>query len=151
MIGTGLVRPFDSVGHAKYDAPGKSAMARFYEAKGYTVRPDPQGQYGVDLLVEGHGKRFFVEVEVRDHGWTRGLWPHPDLHVVGRKGKYAEYGLPVHVVSLRADLRAALVIHAQKSLTPDRLEACPKRPGQMVFAIPVREAFLIDIPEEYNA
>ena len=53
--------------HAIYDAEAKEAVRQFWVKLGYECIENPQ-EFGVDLLVEGKGKKFGCEVEVK-LGW----------------------------------------------------------------------------------
>ena len=68
------------------DAPAKEVATKFWIYLGYEYIENPD-DYGIDLLVNGKGKEFGCEVEVK-LGWHGPTFNFPTLHICSRKKKF---------------------------------------------------------------
>ena len=62
-----MLKYFVQEQHALHDAEAKKAAQEFWIKHGYNCIENPD-EYGVDLLVDGKGRKFGCEVETKT-GW----------------------------------------------------------------------------------
>ena len=78
-----MLKQFVEEQHALHDAEAKAIAQHFWIKLGYTCVENPD-QYGVDLLVEGKGRKFGCEVETKT-GWHGPRFEFPTLRIPFRK------------------------------------------------------------------
>ena len=74
--------------HAIHDAEAKEAVRQFWVNFGYDCIENPD-EFGVDLLVEGKGRKFSCEVETKT-GWHGSEFNYPTLRIPFRKQKFTD-------------------------------------------------------------
>ena len=98
--------------HAIHDAEAKEAVRQFWIKLGYACVENPD-QYGVDLLVEGKGRKFGCEVETKT-GWHGPEFKFPNLRIPFRKQKFTDDRVSFFV--LNSGRTHAAVVSRQKLL-----------------------------------
>ena len=83
-----MLKYFDKSQYALHDAHAKEVARQFWIKLGYDCIENPD-EYGVDLLVEGKGRKFGCEVEVKT-GWHGSKFTYPTLHIPFRKKKFTK-------------------------------------------------------------
>ena len=83
-----MLKQFVEEQHAIHDAEAKEAVRQFWIKLGYACVENPD-QYGVDLLVEGKGRKFGCEVETKA-GWHGPEFEFPTLRIPFRKQKFTD-------------------------------------------------------------
>ncbi len=72
--------------HQKYDVAARESAKGFWQRRGWRVTDNPD-EYGVDLIAEDGGKRFYIEVEVK-RAWHGVDFKYNTMHLPARKGKF---------------------------------------------------------------
>lgn len=70
----------------KYDQPAREKAKKFWFANGFLCK-DNEDEYGVDLVVEKNGRRFYCEVEVKTV-WHGQHFKYDSIHIPSRKSKF---------------------------------------------------------------
>ena len=83
-----MLEAFEEERWAQYDAPAKTVVTQFWQRLGYDC-VENHDEFGIDLLVQGRGKQFACEVEVKT-GWHGGEFHFPTLHIAMRKRKFMD-------------------------------------------------------------
>ena len=83
-----MLKQFVEEQHAIHDAEAKEAVRKFWVKHGYDCIENPD-DFGVDLLVEGKGRKFGCEVETKT-GWRGPEFEFPTLRIPFRKKKFAK-------------------------------------------------------------
>jgi hypothetical protein len=107
-----MLKQFVEEQHALHDAEAKAIAQHFWIKLGYTCVENPD-QYGVDLLVEGKGRKFGCEVETKT-GWHGPKFEFPNLRIPFRKKKFTEDRVTFFV--LNSGRTHAAVVSRQKLL-----------------------------------
>jgi hypothetical protein len=81
-----MYKTFNPKTFADYDEPAREQAKKFWSSHGYTCSDNPD-VYGVDLIVEKDGKRFFCEVEVKTV-WHGQDFKYDSIHIPIRKAKF---------------------------------------------------------------
>ena len=81
-----MLKQFEQEQWELFDAPAKEAATKFWIQLGYECVENPD-DYGSDLLVNGKGKEFGCEVEVK-LGWHGPTFTFQTLHIAMRKKKF---------------------------------------------------------------
>ena len=81
-----MLKQFGEEQHAIHDAKAKEAVRKFWVKHGYECIENPD-DFGVDLLVEGKGRKFGCEVETKT-GWHGPEFEFPTLRIPFRKQKF---------------------------------------------------------------
>ena len=81
-----MLKAFDQEQWALHDAPAKLAAIDFWCRLGYNCAENPD-EFGVDLLVDGKGKTFGCEVEIKTK-WHGSAFQFPTLRIAMRKRKF---------------------------------------------------------------
>ena len=98
--------------HALHDAEAKEAVRQFWVKLGYGCVENPD-DFGVDLLVEGKGRKFGCEVETKT-GWHGPQFEFPTLRIPFRKQKFTDDRVTFFV--LNSGRTHAAVVSRQKLL-----------------------------------
>jgi hypothetical protein len=101
-----MLKYFDKSQYALHDAHAKEVARQFWIKLGYDCIENPD-EYGVDLLVEGKGRKFGCEVEVKT-GWHGSKFNYPTLHIPFRKKKFTKERVTFFVLN-NARSHAAVV------------------------------------------
>ena len=107
-----MLKQFVEEQHALHDAEAKAIAQQFWIKLGYTCVENPD-QYGVDLLVEGKGRKFGCEVETKA-GWHGPKFEFPNLRIPFRKRKFTDDRVTFFV--LNSGRTHAAVVSRQKLL-----------------------------------
>ena len=107
-----MLKQFVEEQHALHDAEAKAIAQQFWIKLGYTCVENPD-QYGVDLLVEGKGRKFGCEVETKT-GWHGPKFEFPNLRIPFRKRKFTDDRVTFFV--LNSGRTHAAVVSRQKLL-----------------------------------
>ena len=83
-----MLKYFDRDQFAHHDAHAKEVARQFWINLRYDCIENPD-EYGVDLLVEGKGRKFGCEVEVKT-GWHGPEFNYTTLRIPFRKKKFTE-------------------------------------------------------------
>lgn len=81
-----MLKQFVEEQHAIHDSEAKEAVWKFWVELGYECIENPH-EYGIDLLVEGNGRKFGCEVEVKT-GWHGPEFNYPILRIPFCKQKF---------------------------------------------------------------
>ena len=81
-----MLKQFEQEQWELFDAPAKEDATKFWIQLGYECVENPD-DYEIDLLVNGKGKEFGCEVEVK-LGWHGPTFTFPTLHICVRKKKF---------------------------------------------------------------
>ena len=92
-----------------HDDPARSAAKQFWERLGYDCKDNPD-EFGVDLLVSGKGKKFVLEVEVKN-GWHGTTFHFDSLHLPARKAKFLNRSIKFMIFNYSLT-HAAVVSHS---------------------------------------
>lgn len=130
----------------KFDAAAKTVAQLFWKRLGYNCIENPD-IYGVDLLVEGKGKQFGCEVEVKQL-WHGHEFPFPTLHLPYRKKKFTEQPTSFFVLN-NGMTHAAIVSRKAVKAAPVNIVKNYKVPtGERFYAIPASEVQVLNIIAE---
>ena len=81
-----MLKAFEQEQWELFDTPAKNVATKFWMDLGYECIENPD-DYRIDLLVNGKGKEFGCEVEVK-LGWYGLTFNFPTLHICSRKKKF---------------------------------------------------------------
>ena len=107
-----MLKQFVEEQHALHDAEAKAIAQQFWIKLGYTCVENPD-HYGVDLCVEGKGRKFGCEVETKT-GWHGPKFEFPNLRIPFRKRKFTDDRVTFFV--LNSGRTHAAVVSRQKLL-----------------------------------
>ena len=133
-------KKFDPKLHEKYDEGAKFHVARYFMSQGYDVVYEPEGTYGVDLMVkrQSDGLTLLIEVEVRPDCWkSPGVWKYTSVHVALRKREWA--GDTFYLFALDKECQHAMVVPGKVILQSSMQEVKNKyvANGEIFVDIPV--------------
>ena len=127
---------FSKSDHDKYDEVARSNAKSFWARQGWQVEDNPD-QYGVDLIAEKDGKRFYLEVEVK-RGWHGVDFKYDTIHLPVRKSKFLDR--PTRFMVFNNSLTHAAVI-SRKAVQNSPVSVVPN------YKVPIGEKFF-DVPVE---
>jgi len=104
-----VLKAFEPEQHGLYDHAAKTLGIKFWNKLGYSCTENPD-EFGIDLIVEGHGRKFFSEVEVR-LSWHGQEFPYKTLELPLRKKKFAKGNCMFMVINNAQS--HALLVHAK--------------------------------------
>lgn len=107
-----MLKQFVEEQHAMHDAEAKAIAQQFWIKLGYACVENPD-QYGVDLLVEGKGRKFGCEVETKTR-WHAPKFEFPNLRLPFRKQTFKDDRVTFFV--LNSERTHATVVSRQKLL-----------------------------------
>lgn len=132
---------FNQTAFDKYDEAARSKAKAFWAKLGWTVTDNPD-VYGVDLVAEKDGKRFYVEVEVKSC-WHGVKFTYDTLHLPVRKGKFlskpTQFMLFNHSLTHAAVVDRRAVLSAPVSTVPNRQISA----GEKFFDIPLKDVTFV--------
>lgn len=125
----------------KYDSAAREKAKAFWSKLGWTVTDNPD-EYGVDLVAEKDGKRFYVEVEVKVC-WHGVEFTYDTLHLPVRKAKFlskpTQFMLFNHSLTHAAVVSRKAVLNAPKSTVPNQQISA----GEKFFDIPLEDVTFV--------
>ena len=133
-----MYKEFNSQIHAKYDEAARSKAKMFWKSNGYRC-DDNEDIYGVDLIVEGKGRKFNCEVEVKQT-WHGLKFHYGTLHIPVRKAKFLID--PTTFMVFNAGLHRVAVVGRKAVRESPKVEV-PNREiafGERFFDVPVSQA-----------
>jgi hypothetical protein len=133
-----MYKEFNLQTHSKYDEAARSKAKAFWKSNGYKCT-DNEDIYGVDLIVEGKGRKFNCEVEVKQT-WHGLKFQYDTLHIPVRKAKFL--GDPTTFMVFNAGLHRVAVVGRKAVQEAPRVEV-PNREiafGERFFDVPVTQA-----------
>lgn len=138
-----MLKEFEEERWAQYDAPAKTVAIQFWQKLGYDCVENPD-EFGVDLLVEGKGKRFACEVEVKT-GWHGGEFQFPTLHIAMRKRKFMDR--PCQFIVLNKGLTHAAVVGRKTVLASPVVEVANAvvPSGERFYDVPTKGLAIINL------
>ncbi len=138
-----MYKEFNNQTHSKYDLAARSKSKMFWKTNGYKC-DDNEDIYGVDLVVEGKGRKFNCEVEVKQT-WHGLKFPYDTLHIPVRKAKFLIESTTFMVFN--AGLHRVAVVGRKAVQKAPKVEV-PNREvafGERFFDVPVSEAYFFTI------
>jgi len=137
-----MAKVFEPERLAEFDGPAKALGIMFWKKLGYDCRENPE-ECGVDLIVEGHDRKFLCEVEIRD-SWTTTDFPWNTLLLPLRKIKFAEQDC-VFLIINRAKTHA-MYVHSRDVRAADVVSTPNKvDPYERSISIPVSATTLVPL------
>lgn len=138
-----MLKEFNPHTHSQYDVKAREKAKRFWISRGYSCTDNPD-QYGVDLMIEGKGRKFFCEVEVKQswHGLT---FNYETLHIPLRKAKFLTK--PTVFMVFNASLHMAALVSRTAVKNAPRKEV-PNREiaqGERFFDVPAEQATFLNL------
>lgn len=138
-----MYKEFNSHTHSQYDNAARAKAKRFWVSRGYKCH-DNEDQYGVDLVVEGKGRKFFCEVEVKI-SWHGLVFTYDTVHIPLRKSKFLSK--PTVFMVFNASLHMAALINRKAVLNAPKKEV-PNREisfGEKFFDVPREHATFLNL------
>lgn len=132
---------FSKKDHQKYDEIARNSAKTFWSKLGWTVEDNPN-EYGVDLIAEKDGKRFYLEVEVK-RGWHGKEFKYDTVHLPVRKSKFLDR--PTQFMVFNNSLTHAAVI-SRKAVRNSPVSVVPNRKipiGEKFFDVPVEDVTFV--------
>ena len=141
-----MLKQFVEEQHALHDAEAKAIAQQFWIKLGYTCVENPD-QYGVDLLVEGKGRKFGCEVETKT-GWHGPKFEFPNLRIPFRKRKFTDDRVTFFV--LNSGRTHAAVVSRQKLLKSPEVQVKNKMVpmGDFFYEIDLEDVEFINLLAE---
>lgn len=138
-----MLKQFEEERWEQYDTPAKDAAIKFWQRHGYSCLENPD-EFGVDLLVEGKGKNFGCEVEVKTK-WFGAEFTFPTLHIALRKRKFMN--APCQFMVFNCSLTHAALVSRKTVLRSPVVEVknVTVPSGERFYDVPVSEAVIINI------
>ena len=139
--GIPMYKVFQSQDFNKYDEPARDRAKAFWSSLGYSCK-DHDNEYDVDLIVEGNGKRFYCEVEVKTV-WHGIEFKYESIHIPVRKAKFL--GKPTQFMVFNNSLTHAAIISRKTVLQSPKVEVpnIKIRFGEKFFDIPKDKAVFV--------
>jgi len=141
-----MLKQFVEEQHALHDAEAKAIAQQFWIKLGYTCVENPD-QYGVDLLVEGKGRKFGCEVETKTR-WHAPKFEFPNLRIPFRKQKFTDDRVTFFV--LNSGRTHAAVVSRQKLLKSPEVQVKNKMVpmGDFFYEIDLEDVEFINLLAE---
>jgi hypothetical protein len=138
-----VLKQFEQEQWELFDAPAKEAATKFWIQLGYECVENPD-DYGIDLLVNGKGKEFGCEVEVK-LGWHGPTFTFPTLHIAMRKKKFMHS--PAIFMVMNNSLTHGAVVSRKLILASPVVEVANATvpSGERFFNIPVDGVQIINL------
>lgn len=132
---------FSTKAFAKYDEAARDRAKYVWGKLGWDVQ-DNEDQYGVDLIAEKNGKRFYLEVEVKAC-WHGVAFTYDTLHLPVRKAKFlakpTQFMLFNNGLTHAAVVSRSSVLRAPTSIVPNAQISA----GEKFFDIPLEDVTFI--------
>jgi len=139
--GKHMYKVFQSTDFNKYDKAARTRAKAFWSSQGYTCT-DNEDEFGVDLVVERDGRRFYCEVEVKTV-WHGKDFKYDSIHIPVRKAKFL--GKPTQFMLFNNSLTHAAII-ARDTVIDSPMVEVPNvkiRFGEKFFDIPTDKAIFV--------
>lgn len=138
-----MLKEFEEEQWRQYDGPAKDAAIKFWTGRGYSCCENPD-EFGVDLLVEGKGKSFGCEVEVKTK-WFGADFDFPTLHIAFRKRKFMD--APCQFMVFNYSLTHAALVSRKTVLQSPILQIrnATVPSGERFYDVPVSEVVTINM------
>ena len=136
-----MYKVFQNKDFNKYDETARLTAKRFWHYNCYSCT-DNEDEYGVDLVVERDGKRFYCEVEVKT-SWHGVDLKYNTIHIPVRKAKFLTK--PTQFMVFNNSLTHAAII-SRKVVQESPLVEVPNvkiRFGEKFFDIPKEKAIFV--------
>tara|TARA_R110002072_G_scaffold17087_1_gene65550 strand:- start:60 stop:491 length:432 start_codon:yes stop_codon:yes gene_type:complete len=136
-----MYKVFQKTDFDKYDEAARTAATKFWTANGYFCA-DNEDEFGVDLVVERDGKRFYCEVEVKTV-WHGIDLKYDSIHIPVRKAKFL--AKPTQFMVFNNSLTHAAII-SRKAVQESPTVEVPNakiRTGEKFFDIPKEKAIFV--------
>ena len=136
-----MYKVFQKTDFDKYDEAARTAATKFWTANGYCCA-DNEDEFGVDLVVERDGKRFYCEVEVKTV-WHGIDLKYDSIHIPVRKAKFL--AKPTQFMVFNNSLTHAAII-SRKAVQESPTVEVPNakiRTGEKFFDIPKEKAIFV--------
>ena len=138
-----MLKYFDRDQFARHDAHAKEVARQFWINLGYDCIENPD-EYGVDLLVEGKGRKFGCEVEVKT-GWHGPEFNYPTLHIPFRKKKFTKEKVTFFVLN---NARSHAAVVSRNDVVTSPVVTVPNKfvpAGDLFYDVNVQDAKIIDL------
>ena len=143
-----MLKQFEPQDFNKFDAAAKKVAQSFWQRLGYTCIENPD-IFGVDLLVEGKGKSFGCEVEVKQ-SWHGVDFPYPTLHVPYRKKKFTDAPASFFILN-NGMTHAAIASRSAVAASPiNRIKNYKVPEGEPFYCVPVDFVQVLNLIAEDN-
>lgn len=136
-----MYKVFQNKDFNKFDEPARLTAKRFWHYNLYDCT-DNEDEYGVDLVVERNGKRFYCEVEVKT-SWHGVDLKYNTIHIPVRKAKFLTK--PTQFMVFNNSLTHAAII-SRKVVQESPMVEVPNvkiRFGEKFFDIPKEKAIFV--------
>ena len=138
-----MLKYFDKCQYALHNAHAKEVARQFWIRLGYHCIENPD-EYGVDLLVEGKGRKFGCEVEVKT-GWHGSEFNYPTLHIPFRKKKFTKGRVTFFVLN---NARSHAPVVSRNDVVKSPIVKVPNKmvpSGDLFFDVAVQDAKIINL------
>ena len=138
-----MLKYFDRDQFARHDAHAKEVARQFWINLGYDCIENPD-EYGVDLLVEGKGRKFGCEVEVKT-GWHGPEFNYPTLHIPFRKKKFTKEKVTFFVLN---NARSHAAVVSRNDVVTSPAVTVPNKfvpAGDLFYDVNVQDAKIINL------
>ena len=138
-----MLKYFDRDQFARHDAHAKEVARQFWINLGYDCIENPD-EYGVDLLVEGKGRKFGCEVEVKT-GWHGPEFNYPTLHIPFRKKKFTKEKVTFFVLN---NARSHAAVVSRNDVVTSPIVTVPNKfvpAGDLFYDVNVQDAKIINL------
>ena len=138
-----MLKYFDRDQFARHDAHTKEVARQFWINLGYDCIENPD-EYGVDLLVEGKGRKFGCEVEVKT-GWHGPEFNYPTLHIPFRKKKFTKEKVTFFVLN---NARSHAAVVGRNDVVSSPVVTIPNKfvpAGDLFYDVNVQDAKMINL------
>jgi len=138
-----MLKYFDKTQYALHDAHAKEVARQFWIKLGYDCIENPD-EYGVDLLVEGKGRKFGCEVEVKT-GWHGPEFSYPTLHIPFRKKKFTKGRVTFFVLN---NARSHAAVVGRNDVVKSPIVKVPNKmvpTGDLFYDVAVKDAKIINL------
>ncbi len=139
--GAAMYKEFQQQDFDKFDAIAREKAKKFWFANGVFCQ-DNEDEYGVDLVCDKQGKRFYCEVEVK-RPWHGVEFKFPTLHIPVRKGKFLTK--PTQFMVFNNSLTHAAIISRKAVLASPCVEVpnIKIRFGEKFFDVPKNQMVFV--------
>ena len=136
-----MYKVFQSADFKKYDKAARTKAKAFWSSQGYTCT-DNEDDFGVDLVVERDGRRFYCEVEVKTV-WHGKDFKYDSIHIPVRKAKFL--GKPTQFMVFNHSLTHAAIIARDTVISAEMVDVpnVKIRFGEKFFNIPTDKAIFV--------
>ena len=138
-----MLKYFDRDQFARHDAHAKEVARQFWINLGYDCIENPD-EYGVDLLVEGKGRKFGCEVEVKTR-WHGPEFNYPTLHIPFRKKKFTKEKVTFFVLN---NARSHAAVVGRNDVVSSPVVTIPNKfvpAGDLFYDVNVQDAKMINL------